>query len=93
MAGAFIFGSVDTGDLVTILSLRRGKWKLVLNGQLVEEAPAEDEVHLSNLEEGIGEKVNLKEEEPEVTEELKQAAEIWRAGIEERWEREFAPEK
>ncbi|RKY58262.1 MAG: sulfatase, partial [Candidatus Latescibacterota bacterium] len=31
-------------------AVRRGKWKLVLNGQLVEGAPPEDEVHLSDLE-------------------------------------------
>jgi len=74
-------------------AVRRGKWKLVLNGQLVEGAPPEDEVHLSDMEEDMGEKVNLKDEEPELTEELKQAAEQWRAGIEERWEREFSVEK
>ncbi|MBT4500291.1 MAG: hypothetical protein HOC74_21370 [Gemmatimonadetes bacterium] len=47
-------------------------------------------MHLSNLEEDIGEKVNLKEEEVELTEELKGLADSWRAGIEERWEREFS---
>ena len=72
-------------------AVRRGKWKLVLDGQLVEGAPPEDEVHLANLEEDMGERVNLKEEEPVLMEELKGMAEGWRAGIEERWEREFAP--
>jgi len=57
---------------------------------LVEGAPAEDEVHLSNLEEDMREKVNLKDEETELTEELKGLAESWRVGIEERWEREFS---
>ena len=74
-------------------AVRRGKWKLVLDGQLVEGAPPEDEVHLSNLEEDMGEKVNLKEKEPVLTEELKGMVESWREGIEERWEREFVPEK
>ena len=74
-------------------AVRRGKWKLVLDGQLVEGAPPEDEVHLADLEEDMGEKVNLKEEKSELTEELKGMAEGWRAGIEERWEREFSPEK
>ena len=74
-------------------AVRQGKWKLVLDGQLVEGAPPEDEVHLANLEEDMGEQVNLKDEYPELTEELKQAAEKWRTGIEERWEREFSVEK
>ena len=74
-------------------AVRQGKWKLVLDGQLVEGAPPEDEVHLANLEEDMGEQVNLKDEYPERTAELKQAAETWRAGIEERWEREFSMEK
>jgi len=74
-------------------AVRKGKWKLVLEGQLVEGAPPEDEVHLSNLEEDMGERVNLKEAEPELTTELKGMAENWRAGIEERWEREFSSEK
>jgi arylsulfatase A-like enzyme len=71
-------------------AVRKRKWKLVLDGQLVEGLPPEDEVHLSNLEEDMGEKVNLKEDEPELTGELKGMAENWRAGIEERWEREFS---
>jgi arylsulfatase A-like enzyme len=68
-------------------AVRRGKWKLVLDGQLVEGAPPEDEVHLSNLVEDMGERVNLKDEDPELTAELKTMAETWRAGIEGRWER------
>jgi len=67
-------------------AVRRGKWKLVLNGQLVEGAPPEDDVHLSNLEEDMGERANLKEQHPEVTKELKAAAESWREGIEREWE-------
>ena len=74
-------------------AVRRGNWKLVLSGQLVEGVPLEDEVHLANLEKDMGEKVNLKKEEPELTEELRRLAEGWRGRIEERWEREFSPEK
>jgi len=70
-------------------AVRRGKWKLVLNGQLVEGAPPEDDVHLSNLEEDMGERANLKEQHPEVTKELKAAAESWREGIEREWEEGF----
>lgn len=73
-------------------AVRRGKWKLVLDGQLVEGAAPQDQVHLADLERDMGERVNMKEEEPELTEELKAMAQDWRAGIEARWEREFSPE-
>ena len=49
------------------MAVRRGRWKLVLKGQLVEGAPPEDEVHL------------------QIVEGLTEAADAWRAGIEERW--------
>ena len=63
----------------------------MLDGQLVEGAPPEDEVHLANLDEDMGEKNNLKDAEPALTEELKRSAEGWRANIEDRWEQEFLP--
>ena len=72
-------------------AVRRGKWKLVLKGMLVEGAPPEDDVHLSDLDADMGEKVNLKDEHPDVVEDLKAAAESWRQGIEERWEAEWLP--
>ena len=50
----------------------------MLNGQLVEGAPPEDAVHLSNLDEDMGERVNLKDRHPDVTAQLKSAAESWR---------------
>lgn len=71
-------------------AVRRGKWKLVLNGQLVEHAGAIAEVHLSNVETDPGESTNLAGSQPEITAELKQLAEEWRAGIEKRWEAEYA---
>jgi arylsulfatase A-like enzyme len=74
-------------------AVRKGKWKLVLNGQLVEGAAPEDAVHLANLEVDMGEKRNLKGENPDLTEDLKHSAEEWRTNIEARWEREFSPEK
>lgn len=70
-------------------AVRRGQWKLVLQGQLVEGAPPEDQVHLSNLVDDMGEQINLKEKKPELTSELTTAAESWRQQIEERWEREY----
>jgi arylsulfatase A-like enzyme len=68
-------------------ALRRGKWKLVLNGQLEEGAPVEDDVHLSDLEMDMGEKINLKDQYPDLVEEMTRAALDWRRGIEERFNR------
>lgn len=73
-------------------AIRRGSWKLVLNGQLVEGAPPEDAVHLSNLDGDMGEATNVAEQEPVRAAELKSAAEAWRAGIEEQWQREWQPQ-
>ncbi len=72
-------------------AVRRGKWKLTLNGRLVEGAPEEDDVHLADLDVDMGEKHNLKDEYPEVAAELKAAAETWRNALEDRWEREWVP--
>jgi hypothetical protein len=62
----------------------------VLNGQLVEDAEAIAEVHLSDVENDPAESGNLAEAEPEITAELTQLAEDWRAGIEKRWEEEYS---
>lgn len=71
-------------------AVRRGKWKLVLNGQLVEHEEPVAEVHLSNLEVDPAESVNLADDEPGLTAELKRLAEDWRAGIEKRWAEEYS---
>ena len=60
-------------------AVRQGDWKLVLAGVLVEGAQPEDAVHLSNLATDLGERHNLKDAYPEITAELKAAAESWRA--------------
>jgi arylsulfatase A-like enzyme len=72
-------------------AVRRGPWKLVLNGQLVEGAPPADEVHLANLDEDVGESVNLARSHPDLTSQLTDAAADWRSAIEQRWESEFEP--
>ncbi|HEX2036920.1 MAG TPA: sulfatase-like hydrolase/transferase [Chloroflexota bacterium] len=72
-------------------AVRRGEWKLVLHGQLVEGAPPEDEVFLANLADDEGERVNRAAQHPALVQELRAAAERWRAGIEARWEREWRP--
>jgi arylsulfatase A-like enzyme len=73
-------------------AVRRGPWKLVLNGQLVEGAPPEDDVHLANLEVDMAERHNLKDRHPDLAAELTAAAGAWRAAIEERWQREWLPQ-
>ena len=70
-------------------AVRRGNWKLVLNGQLVEGAPPEDDVHLADLETDMGETENLKDAHSELTAELTNAAQTWREGIETHWETEW----
>ena len=72
-------------------AVRRGDWKLVLNGQLVEGAPAEDQVHLADLAADMGERHNLHTAYPDLSAELQTSAETWRQDIEERWKREYAP--
>ena len=72
-------------------AVRRGDWKLVLNGQLIEGAPAEDQVHLADLAADMGERHNLHTAYPDLSAELQTSAETWRQDIEERWKREYAP--
>lgn len=72
-------------------AMRRGRWKLVLNGRLVEGAPPEDAVHLADVEADVGERHNLKGDEPAVAAEMSEAALAWRARIEVRWRREWLP--
>ncbi len=78
----------EMGDQTAV---RRGPWKLVQKGQLVEGVPAEDEVHLANLDEDVGERRNLAAQCPNVTAELIEASQAWRAGIEDRWTRRWQP--
>ncbi len=72
-------------------AVRRGRWKLVLDGQLVEGAPVEDDVHLSDMDQDMGERINLKDRYPDITAELSLAAQDWRQALETRWQREFMP--
>ena len=70
-------------------AVRKGKWKLVLKGKLIEAYGPVPEVHLSNLEEDISESINLADKEPEITKELTKLAEDWRNQIEEKWISEY----
>ncbi|CAA9298199.1 MAG: Arylsulfatase [uncultured Chloroflexia bacterium] len=72
-------------------AVRRGLWKLVLKGQLVEGVPPGDEVYLADLETDMAEQHNLKDQHPDLAAELTATAEAWRALIEARWRREWLP--
>ncbi len=74
-------------------AVRRGAWKLVLRGQLVEGAPPEDDLHLSNVVDDMGEAQNLAEEEKALAKELTALAESWRQQIETRWQQEYEPHR
>ncbi len=73
------------------LAIRRGDWKLVLNGQLIEGGDVPVPVHLANLREDMSESHNLAGEQPDLTAELQTAVEAWFAGIEQRWDDEWQP--
>jgi arylsulfatase A-like enzyme len=66
-------------------AIRQGKYKLVLNGVLVENGPMTEEVFLSDLETDPGEQRNLAAEKPELAASLKAAAEKWRQELELSW--------
>ena len=71
-------------------AVRRGDYKLVLNGQTVEDGDVAAPVFLSNLADDPSEKNNLAGALPELAETLASAATQWRAGIEKTWEEKFA---
>lgn len=71
-------------------AIRRGNYKLVLDGQLVEGEPPQDPVFLSDLSVDPSETTNLASQMPELAAELKEKALTWRAGIEENWDKKFA---
>lgn len=59
------------------LAMRRGDWKLVLNGKLDFSRAKVDDVHLSNLLVDPGERNNLAAEQPDLVAELTQAVQNW----------------
>lgn len=71
------------------LAIRKGKWKLVLNGVTHDRTPAgqkplegEDAVFLSDLDQDPGESQNLRRRHPDVVDELQTLLSQWRAGAE-----------
>ena len=71
-------------------AVRRGKYKLVLNGRLTEGETPRAPVFLADLEADPGEKHNLADAMPDLCRELTKLALDWRSGVEQRWEDEFA---
>ena len=71
-------------------AVRRGNYKLVLNGRLEEDQPPRAPVFLADLSVDPGEKHNLADAMPELRDEQTRLALNWRDGIEETWNRDFA---
>lgn len=71
-------------------AVRHGRYKLVINGQLVEGEEKRADLFLSDIENDPGEKENLADKLPALTEELKEKALDWRNGIEKTWDEKFA---
>ena len=71
-------------------AVRKGKWKLVLDGQLVENESPIAKIHLSDLESDPAEKINLADSEPEIRDELHNLLTDWISGIEDEWKRNFS---
>jgi len=71
-------------------AVRAGDYKLVLNGQTVEDGAAVCPVFLANLANDPSERINLAEDMPELATMLRTEAETWRAGIENTWTEKFA---
>lgn len=71
-------------------AVRYGKYKLVINGQLVEHDGVRAENFLSDLENDPAEQHNLCDELPELTAMLREKALSWRAGVEKNWDEKFA---
>lgn len=70
-------------------AVRKGKYKLVINGRLEERSEPVEGCFLSDLEADPGETTNLADELPELCEQLRNAAVEWRNGIEKTWEEKF----
>jgi arylsulfatase A-like enzyme len=64
------------------LAVREGKWKLVLGGKLDFNRSQPDDVHLSDLEADPGERINLKDEFPDISNRLERDVRNWYARLE-----------
>lgn len=71
--------------------VRKGNFKLVVNGVDFEGTSPADQIHLANLSEPQLDRVNLKAENPEITEELKALADAWYKAATTHYEEYWAP--
>ncbi len=71
-------------------AIRRGNYKLVIDGVLVEEDEPQTHIHLSDLSTDTSESTNLAHQLPDLASELETAALTWRANIQTRWNRDYA---
>lgn len=71
-------------------AIRRGRYKLALNGRLVEGEEQRAPAFLSDLETDPGERENLAEAMLDLAASMKEEALVWRAKMESNWETEFA---
>ncbi len=78
-------------EMLEQTAVRQGNWKLVLNGQLVEHEVPENEVHLADLSEDMGETNNLADTHPDIVTELRERAMEWRNAIEAAWQDYWLP--
>ncbi len=60
------------------LAVRRGKWKLILDGKLDFDRKIDDAVFLADLDADPGEQTNLAEKHPDTARELEKLARDWR---------------
>ncbi len=72
-------------------AVRRGRWKLVLDGLLIEEEPQMDPVFLADMEADMAESRILASENPDLVAELRGELEAWLGDVEARWARDHAP--
>jgi arylsulfatase A-like enzyme len=70
------------------MAIRRGNWKLVLNGVVHDGTPSgeqplqgDDAVFLSNLDDDPSESTNLRHRYPEITDQLQTLAQQWRKNV------------
>jgi len=73
------------------VAVRRGKWKLVLNGVDVNGVSPEDKVHLAELSSKYNDMVNVRDKYPQVTGELKALAEKWYKEVTDYYNRRWKP--
>jgi arylsulfatase A-like enzyme len=71
------------------LAIRKGKWKLVLNGVVHDGTPAgekpltgDDAIFLSDVEKNPGESENLRHQNPQIVDELQTLLQKWRREVE-----------